>query len=73
MDFGDQRLHKLSAFLFIHHGVQLIKVNQNFVDINFAANTSFNIIFGNGYEVDSIIKNISLLKPNINFEEGNTY
>mgnify|MGYP001638392876 FL=1 len=33
MDFGDQRLHKLSAFLFIHHGVQLIKVNQNFVDI----------------------------------------
>lgn len=33
MDFGDQRLHKLSAFLFIHHGVQLVKVNQNFVDI----------------------------------------
>ena len=33
MDFGDQRLHKLSAFRIIHHGVQLIKVNQNFADI----------------------------------------
>ena len=33
MDFGNQRLHKLSAFRIIHHGVQLVKVNQNFVDI----------------------------------------
>ena len=33
MDFGDQRLHKLSAILFIHHGVQLVKVNQCFADI----------------------------------------
>ena len=53
--------------------VKFAKENyKNFVEINFATNEAFNTIFDNGYDVDSIIKNISLLKPNINFEEGNT-
>lgn len=53
--------------------VKFAKENyKNFVEINFATNETFNTIFDNGYDVDSIIKNISLLKPNINFEEGNT-
>lgn len=53
--------------------VKFAKENyKNFVEINFATNEVFNTIFDDGYDVDSIIKNISLLKPNINFEEGNT-
>ena len=54
--------------------VKFAKENyKNFVEINFATNETFNTIFDNGYDVDSIVKNISLLKPNINFQEGNTY
>ncbi len=33
LNFGDQCLHKLPTFLFIHHSVQLIKINQHLVDI----------------------------------------
>ena len=29
-------------------------------------------IFDNGYDVDTIIKNISLINPEFNFEPGNT-
>lgn len=43
---------------------------KNFIEINFATNEAFMNIFDNGYDVDSIIKNISLIKPNLSFEKG---
>lgn len=33
------------------------------IEINFVLQKKFRAIFDNGYEVDSIIKNISLLEP----------
>ena len=53
--------------------VKFAKENyKNFIEINFASNENFKSIFDNGYDVDSIIKNISLLMPNATFEKNNT-
>lgn len=42
--------------------VKFAKENyKNFIEINFASNENFKSIFDNGYDVDNIIKNISLL------------
>ncbi|MCR5453790.1 MAG: ATP-binding protein [Bacteroidales bacterium] len=42
------------------------------VIINFALQNEFKAIFSDGYDVDSIIKNISLLKPDLQFPEKET-
>ena len=44
----------------------------NVVEINFALQKAYRSIFDDGYEVDRIIKNISLLNPACRFEEGRT-
>lgn len=45
---------------------------SNVIEINFVLQKKYQSIFVDGYEVDSIIKNISLLDPSIVFEPGNT-
>lgn len=42
------------------------------VSINFVLQPKFRTIFDDGYEVDSIIKNITLIDPAINIEAGKT-
>lgn len=49
--------------------------NENYkhlIEINFSTNEAFMNIFEDGYNVDSIIKNISLIMPDAIFESGNT-
>ncbi len=45
---------------------------SHFVNINFVLEPKYRSIFSEGYDVDSIIKNISLLSPEIEIEEGCT-
>lgn len=53
--------------------VKFAKKNyKNFIEINFSTNEEFLSIFDNGYDVNSIVKNISLIRPELNFEKGNT-
>ncbi len=42
------------------------------IEINFVLQKKFRAIFSNGYEVDTIIKNISLLEPSWKFIPGKT-
>ena len=49
--------------------------SQNYkcvVQINFVEQTKYKGIFDDGFEVDTIIKNISLLNPDIKFVPGST-
>ncbi len=43
-----------------------------FVEINFALQDQYKGIFDNGFEVDTIIKNISMLNPSLEFIPGET-
>lgn len=45
---------------------------ENLVEINFALQKKFRSVFDDGYEVDSIIKNISFLDPTLKFVPGRT-
>ena len=45
---------------------------KNVVEINFALQKQYKSIFDDGFEVDTIIRNISLINPNFVFESGNT-
>ena len=45
---------------------------KHLIEINFSTNAAFMNIFEDGYNVDSIIKNISLIMPDAIFESGNT-
>ncbi len=45
---------------------------QNFIEINFATHEEFLTIFNDGYEIDHILKNISLIRPDYQFKKGNT-
>ncbi len=45
---------------------------KSFVEINFALQSQYKSIFDNGFEVDTIIKNISLLNPEFEFIAGET-
>ena len=45
---------------------------KNVIEINFSTNDAFFTIFDNGYDVDNIIKNISLIMPSTTFENNNT-
>ena len=40
---------------------------ENFVEINFALQKQYCSIFDDGFDVDTILKNISFLNPNITF------
>lgn len=42
------------------------------IEINFVLNPNYRDIFDNGYSVDTIIKNISLKNPSLNFVPGKT-
>lgn len=44
----------------------------NVIEINFVLQTKFNTIFDDGYDVENIIKNISLIEPSAKIEPGNT-
>ena len=45
---------------------------QSVVEINFALQKQYKTIFDNGFEVNTIIRNISLQNPNFEFIEGKT-
>ncbi len=45
---------------------------KNVVEINFSLQKQYKPIFDDGFEVDRIIRNISLINPNFIFEPGNT-
>lgn len=44
----------------------------NVVEINFALQSQYRKIFDDGYEVDAIVKNITLMNPHIRFIPGKT-
>lgn len=48
------------------------KEYANVVEVNFALKPQYKTIFDDGYEVDSILKNISLIDTNVRFETGKT-
>ena len=48
------------------------KTYKSFIEINFIEEPSFKDIFSNGFDVNSIIKAISLKKPNSKFIDNNT-
>lgn len=45
---------------------------KSFIEINFVTMPQFKNIFSNGYDTNSIIKEMSLLNPSFEFIEGNT-
>ena len=45
---------------------------KNVIIINFALQKQFKTIFDDGFEVDTIIKNISLINPNLEFIPNET-
>lgn len=45
---------------------------KNIIEINFALQKQYKGIFDNGFEVDTIVKNISLINPNLEFVPGET-
>lgn len=48
------------------------KTYKNFVNINFALETKFKTICEDGFDSDSIVKNISRIDPSKKFEQGKT-
>ena len=48
------------------------KTYKNFIEINFALEPKYKSIFIDGYSVESIIRNITLINPSFVFEENNT-
>lgn len=45
---------------------------KSVIEINFVLQKQYKAIFDNGFEVDTIIKNISLINPNLEFIPGET-
>lgn len=45
---------------------------NNIIEINFVSDKEYKSIFDNGYNVDNIIKNISLINPNLQFIPNET-
>ena len=45
---------------------------KHLIEINFALQKQYKTIFDNGFEVDTIIRNISLINPNFEFVPGET-
>ena len=48
------------------------KTYQSFIEINFITMPQFKKIFQNGYRVENVVKEISLLNPTFKFIENNT-
>ena len=48
------------------------KYYKNIIEINFALQKQYQDIFDDGYEVDTILKNISLRNPSFEFVPGQT-
>ena len=46
---------------------------DNVIEINFVFQKQYKQIFSDGYEVDKIIKNISLINPSLSFPEGTLF
>lgn len=51
---------------------QFAKNYKNFVEINFVTSPEFKGIFASGFSVENIIKQISMVNPNLNFIENET-
>ncbi len=64
---GARQIGKTDAVEFFAHNNY-----KNFIEINFALQKKYKVIFDDGFEVDTIIRNISLLNPDFVFEEGET-
>lgn len=45
---------------------------KNVVAINFVLQQKYKAIFDDGYEVDDIVRNLTLIDPSIKIEDGNT-
>ena len=45
---------------------------ENLIEINFILQKQYKSIFDDGFDVDTIIRNISLINPNFNFTPGKT-
>lgn len=45
---------------------------KNVIAINFVLQKKYKAIFDDGYEVEDIVRNITLIDPSLNFEAGNT-
>lgn len=45
---------------------------KSFIEINFLLQSQYNVIFNDGFEVDKIIRNISLINPDFEFLPGET-
>ena len=45
---------------------------KSVIEINFVLQKQYKSIFDNGFEVDTILKNISLINPNLEFIDGDT-
>ncbi len=45
---------------------------KNVIEINFVLNKEFCSIFDDGFTADTIIRNISLINPDLEFTEGDT-
>lgn len=48
------------------------KYYKNVIEINFVLNKEFCSIFDDGFTADTIIRNISLINPDLEFTEGDT-
>lgn len=48
------------------------KQYEQVIEINFVIQKQFKVIFDNGFEVDTVIKNISLRNPELKFIPGKT-
>ena len=51
---------------------KLGKTYKSFIEINFLTMPKYKYIFQDGYNIDDIIKNISLINPNFSFIEKDT-
>ena len=51
---------------------EFAKTYKSFIEINFITMPQYKNIFKNGFDINNVIKEISLLNPNFNFIEGDT-
>ncbi len=64
---GARQVGKTASILQFAHGNY-----KNVVAINFVLQPKYKAIFEDGYEVDSIVRNLTLIDPSVEVETGNT-
>ena len=64
---GARQIGKTEAIRHFAH-----KTYESVVEINFVLQKQYKTIFDNGFEVDTILRNISLYNPEFSFPEGKT-